>query len=100
MKMLLIVYNKILEPDIHRILERGDIHSYTETPKVFGAGEAGKLEDSRHRPGYNGCIFAAVPDQRTTAVAAAFHEFSEAQKREYGRDLGLRVFVIPCEQLV
>lgn len=100
MKMMVIIYHKTLEVNVQHILEEHGVTSYTENPRVLGAGEAGKVEDTRHRPGYNGCIFAAMAEDKIEPVSRSLHDLAETYKGEYGRPAGLRAFALPCEQTV
>lgn len=99
MKMLVVVYGKMLEEGILKLLEENEVKAYSEVPRVFGSGEAGRVEDSRHYPGMNASIFVALPEEKIAALSAAFREFLKL-KHDHGRPVPLRVFSIPCEQLV
>lgn len=100
MQMMVIVFNKLLEESVLQILEKQEVHAFTETPRVLGAGEAGRLEDSRHRPGYNVCIFAVLAPDQVSRLTQALKDFGDFYQREYGRVAGLRAFTLPCEQAV
>ena len=100
MQMMVIIYHKLLEEIVQRVLEEHGVTSYTEDPKVLGAGEAGKVDDTRHHPGYNGCIFAAMSEDRVQPVSRALQDLAEKYKHEFGRPAGLRAFTLACEQTV
>ena len=100
MRMLILVYNHLLDEQIRQVLSDNDVKGYSEVPRVFGAGETGMVADSRHAPGYNCCLFAAVPEERIEPLNREFHRLADQFAREYGRPMQLRIFSTPCEQLL
>lgn len=100
MKMLVITYNHLLDEQIKKLLQDNHTKGYSEIPRVYGSGEVGVVEDSRHAPGYNSCIFAAIPDEQVPSLLAAMVELKEEHQRQYKRPIQLHAFSYPCEQLL
>lgn len=100
MKMLIVVYRDFMSDEIHNTLQQLDIKTYSEVPKVFGIGELGRADDSRHGPGHNACLFAALPDDQADQVVETFKQFTNEKQREYGRPIALRAFITPCVQVI
>ena len=100
MKMFLVVYRYYLEDQVRKLLSDMDVRAFSEAPKVLGVGEAGKVADSHTFPGYNSCIFAALPDEEVEHLVEGFRDFSEAYQEEHGKPAPLRAFVMPCDQVV
>jgi hypothetical protein len=100
MKMLVIIYNHLLDEQIKKALADNKMKGYSEIPRVFGSGEVGTVEDSRHAPGYNSCIFAAMPDERVQSLLVSLGGLVEEHKKQSNRPMQLHVFSIPCEKLI
>lgn len=100
MKMLIVIYNVLLDEQVKKILHEKGVRGYSEIPRVYGAGEAGAVEDSRHLPGYNASIFAALGDEQIGPVVESLREFSEEHHTQYHRPMPLRAFVTPCDQVL
>jgi hypothetical protein len=99
-KMLLVIYRFYMEERIHELLTRLEIQAFSETTKLLGAGVDGKVADSYIWPGYNASIFTVVPDADVPRLSEGFRQFVRDHEDEYGSHAPLRVFVLPCEQLI
>ena len=76
------------------------VKAYSERPKVLGTGQMGAMEDTRHSPGYNCCIFAALPDEQAESAVARLQRFADEFEQQFDRPTQLRVFVVPCRQVI
>ena len=59
MKMLMIVCPEPRQEEVRALIARHDVHSYSEIPRVLGAGKTGKhrrlrRQEGRTRPGAEG----------------------------------------------
>jgi hypothetical protein len=101
MKMLLIVFRESLEEEIHAVLNTHHVKTFTELHKVGGVGETGAAFHSFTWPGVNGLILTALEDDEAEHVAEGFREFREERSHsQHGSKIPLRVFVLPCAQVV
>jgi hypothetical protein len=101
MTMLLVISRQSLGEDLRELLHGLDVKAFTEAPRVFGMGEAGKAEDSYEWPGFNSLILAAMENEQAAQVIGKLKEFRDGlAKRQKGASIPMRVFVLPCEQAV
>ena len=101
MKMLLVIFRESLDEDIRQLLQRLNMKAFTEAPKVFGIGEAGRAADTIDRPGFNSLIISALETDQAERIIAGLKIFRDEQSRNQGgAKIPLRVFVLPCEQVV
>jgi hypothetical protein len=99
MKMLLVVFRQSLEEDVLTLLSDLNVQAFTESPKVFGVGEAGSAFSSIDWPGHNCMIFSALPDEQAEVVVRRLRSFcDELSQRQHGAKIPLRIFLFPCEQ--
>ncbi len=96
MKMLLLVYRHYLETDVQALLRKLDVKGFTESPRIYGAGETGTADGSLMNPSYNSMIFTVMPDDQIDRVVAAFKELVKNHKEGSGRPAPLRAFILPC----
>jgi hypothetical protein len=90
-----------MDEDIRQLLQNLDVKAFTEAPKVFGIGEAGKADSSFEWPGFNSMILAAMEDDQAAQVIEALRAFRDRlSKRQTGAKIPMRVFVLPCERAV
>lgn len=101
MKMLLIIFRQSLDTEIAELLQSLKLQAFTEAPKVLGVGEAGRAADTFQQPGFNSLILSAVEDIQADAVIERLTAFrDELSRNQHGAQIPLRVFVLPCEQVL
>ena len=101
MKMLLIVFRESLEEEIHALLHTHHVNAFTELHKVAGAGATGTAFHSFMGPGGNGMILTALPDDHAERVVEGFKVFRDERRHEqHGINIPLRMFVLPCVQMI
>jgi len=101
MKMLLIVFRESLEEEIHGLLQEHHVKAFTELHKVGGTGETGAAFHSFSWPGVNSMILTALSDDEAKRLVEGFKMFRDQRaQQQHGAKIPLRVFVLPCEQLV
>ena len=96
MKMLLIICPQAREGDIRALIERHNVHAFTQIPEVLGEGEKGPVLGTRAWPGHQSLLFTVVPADRLPALVA---DLRECVKRLYP-DEGVRALVLPVEQVI
>lgn len=101
MKMLLVIFRASLDADIRQLLQDLNLNAFTEAPKVLGIGEAGQAADTLQQPGFNSLILSALEDDQAGNVIARLKIFrADLSRNQHGAKVPLRVFVLPCEQVV
>lgn len=99
--MIMVIFRRSLDEDIRRLLQDLNINAFTEAPKVFGIGEAGQAFGSLTWPGHNSMILAAMEDEQAERVIGGLRAFRDRMNRQQGgAKIPLRVFVMPCRQVV
>lgn len=101
MKMLLLVFRDSLSQEIRQLLNDLDVKAFTEAPKVLGTGEAGAAFDSFDWPGTNSMILSAIEEHQEKRIVEGLKRFrDQLAEQQHGAKIPLRVFVLPCEQMV
>jgi hypothetical protein len=98
--MMMVIFRQSLEEDILGLFKELRVQAFTESPKVFGVGEAGHAFASFDWPGHNCMIFSALPDEQAEQVAVALKAFRDHLEQRQGARIPIRVFLLPCEQVV
>ena len=99
MKMLILVFRSTLNKEIFRLLDGLKLPDYTETAEVYGAGSMGRVFDSHAWPGYNSMVISAVDEGDARKVAGAMKGLS-VRLTAQGEKVPLRLFAVPCEQIL
>lgn len=101
MKMLMIVFRESLEEDILKRLKELGVKAFTELPSVIGAGEAGAAFHSYTSPGTVSIVLTALAEDHAEQVIKGLRAYrDQLTQRQHGAYIPLRVFVLPCEQVV
>jgi hypothetical protein len=101
MKMLLIVFRESLEPEILALLKELGVRAFTELPSVVGTGEAGAAFQSFASLGSNSMVLTALADDHAAQVIQGLHAYRDKlTEQQHGAYIPLRVFALPCEQVV
>lgn len=101
MNMLLVIFRESLDEDIRQLLRGLDLKAFTEAPKVLGTGEAGRAADTLQQPGFNSLILSAMEDDQAAAIIARLKILrDDLSRNQHGAKIPLRVFVLPCEQVL
>lgn len=100
MKMIIIVYRESLEEEMHGLLQEHGVNAFTELHKVGGVGETGAAFHSFTWPGVNSMILTALPEEKAEQVAEGLRVFHDRRIQEHKVQIPLRVFVLPCVQVV
>jgi hypothetical protein len=96
MKMLLIICPEGRQREIRDRIWGHDIHAYTELKDVTGEGLKGKKLGSRVWPDTSIIVFTVIPNEKVDGLVSDLRRFSE----DLFPDEGMRVFVMPAEQVV
>lgn len=97
-RMLMVVYRDQYEERLQELCAGQGITSYSEVPRVFGSGQAGRAEDSHVWPEVNRILVTVPEDKRFDAFLAALRSFRDEEVQRRGEPVGIKAFVIPCEE--
>ncbi|HEX9742763.1 MAG TPA: hypothetical protein VGA17_08245 [Nitrospiraceae bacterium] len=101
MKMLMIVFRQSLEEDIMKLLRELEVKAFTELPSAVGSGKAGAAYQSFASPGANSIVYTALAEDQTERVVKGLRDFRDRLSlQQHGAAIPLRVFTLPCEQVV
>jgi hypothetical protein len=101
MKMMIVVFRSSLEEEMLHLLKGLDVKALTEAPKVFGMGEAGTAFSSFAWPGFNSLILAALEEEQIRRVITGLQAFRDHRlAQQHGKKVPIRVFLLPCEQVI
>jgi hypothetical protein len=101
MKMVVLTFRRSLNDEVRSLLEKLDIHAYTEIPKVHGIGEAGPAFGSFAFPGENTMILLALPKERACCMIEAFATLRDRlTKQQHDAKIPMKLFVLPCEEII
>jgi hypothetical protein len=101
MKIVLIICRESLEEDILVLLNEHSVKGYTKIEGVSGSGETGIAGESFFSPGANTIILTALNDDHCRCVVTELKTFqSKLAEQQHGAKIPLRLFVLPCEQLI
>lgn len=99
MKLLVLVFRSTFNEEVLRVLDGLKLPGYTESPQVYGTGTMGRVFDSHAWPGYNSMVLSALEEKDARRTVKALEEFSRSRDKE-GEHVPIRVFAVPCEQLL
>jgi hypothetical protein len=96
MKMLMVLVPSDCLADVQEVLDRHEIHAYTEFPNVLGSGKSGRKLGTRAFPGTSSLLLAVVPEIEANRLIAAVRGYAEvAACREE-----IRMFTVPAEAVI
>ena len=96
MKMLMVICSEERQRDVRELIDRHDIHEYTELTNVLGAGETGVHLGTHTWPGKSVLIFTVLEDERVGTLVDVLKEF----KATLMPGEGIRVFSLPAESVI
>lgn len=101
MKMLMIVFRQSLEEDLMKVLKELGVKAFTEVPSVVGSGDAGTAFHAFVSPQANSIVLTALTEEQADQVIKGLQAYRDSlADRQHGAYIPLRVFALPCEQVV
>ena len=101
MRMVIVIYRHSLDQDIRRMLKSLDLKAFTESPKLLGVGETTHACGASAWPGHNAIILSAMEDDQAERVIGVLREFRDHMVQlQGGAKIPMRVFTLPCQQVV
>ncbi len=96
MKMLMVLVPSDCLAEMQAVIEKHEIHAYTEIPNVLGTGRSGRKLGTRAHPGTTSLLVAVVKQEEADRLVAAVKDYSVcAQCCEE-----IRVFAVPAEVVI
>jgi len=96
MKMLLIVCPESRKQNVRELVEKHDVHAYSEIGRVTGEGLTGKKFGDKVWPGESVILFTVIPDAKRDELLAALRQCEESLYPEEG----MAAFVLPVEEVL
>ncbi len=96
MKMIMVICPDARRDDIRALIEKHDVHTFSELKDVTGEGATGKRMGTRVWPGKSTLIFTVLPDDKKDELLAALKTCT----RDLYPGEGLRAFVLPVEEAI
>lgn len=96
MKMLMVLCSSASLEDAQKVIDEHEVEGYTTILDVQGSGVTGKHLGSRAWPGTSSLIFAVLEDAKVERLLSALEELA----RGCSPGEGLRMFVLPVEQMI
>ncbi|MFQ5605962.1 MAG: PG0541 family transporter-associated protein [bacterium] len=95
MKLVCIVFNSVLMPNVREHLEKCEIDKYTQWSGVTGAGETGAHLGTHVWPGTNTVLFTIVAeDEKKQALQECVKSIRDKHPGE-----GIKAFVLNVEEM-
>jgi len=97
--MILIVFHAEYEDALRDLFERLSLPGFTEVHRVFGSGEGGRRFGTHTSPGHDTMVFSVLPAQEAGRVVRAMKEFKASLGARHKRPGGIKLFVLPVEEM-
>ncbi len=101
MTMMILVFRNSLEEEMLHLLKHLDVKAFTEAPEVLGMGETEAAFSPSAARRFNSMILAALEQEQTDKVVKGLKAFrDQLAQQEQDAKIPLRVFLLPCEQVI
>ncbi|RMH07229.1 MAG: hypothetical protein D6704_05450 [Nitrospirae bacterium] len=98
-KLILFVFRRSLEETVKRLLGEMHVGGYTIMHTgVTGRGETGEVSGTFEAPGENAVLLLTLDEETSVKVCEKFKEFHNSSEARF--KVPLRLFVLPCEQIL
>ena len=95
MKLIFLIFNSPLEPEVKELLQANQVDHYTRWEKVKGVGETGPHFDDEVWPSVNVALMFSLENEKKDSVAEGVRRIREEFPQE-----GIRMLVLPLEEIV
>ncbi len=95
MKLIFLIFNGPLEPEVKDLLKQTDVAHYTRWEKVKGVGQTGPHFDDEVWPSVNVALMFSLESDKKDALALGVRQIREQFPHE-----GIRMLVLPLEEIV
>ncbi len=95
MKMVLIVYNQVMDEEVMEVLKGCAVQNYTRAANLHGKGAASGVHHGNDIwPGVNNMLYVACPDEDARTILSCVRNL----RNEFGHE-GIKAFVLPLEEM-
>jgi nitrogen regulatory protein PII len=95
MKLIFLIFNSPLEPEVRDLLKNVEVVHYTRWENVKGVGETGPHFDDEVWPAVNIALMFSLENEKKESVAEGVRKI-----REQFPDEGIRMLISPLEEIV
>jgi hypothetical protein len=95
MKLVFLIFNGPLEPEVKDLLKQTEVAHYTRWEKVKGVGQTGPHFDDEVWPSVNVALMFSLEGDKKEAMAQGVRKIREEFPQE-----GIRMLVLPLEEIV
>jgi hypothetical protein len=95
MKLIFLIFNSPLEPEVKDLLKKVEVAYYTRWERVKGVGQTGPHFDDEVWPSVNIALMFSLEDEKKDVMAQGVRKI-----REQFPDEGIRMLVLPLEEIV
>jgi len=95
MKLVFLIFNSPLEPEVKDLLNQTEVTHYTRWEKVKGVGETGPHFDDEVWPSVNIALMFSLESEKRERVAEGVRKIRQTFPEE-----GIRMLVLPLEEIV
>ena len=76
MKMIMMFVPSDCLEDVQELMDRHDIHAYTEVPHLLGSGQSGRKLGTRAFPGTSSMLLAVLRPDEADRLTAALRDYA------------------------
>jgi hypothetical protein len=95
MKLVFLIFNSPLEPEVNDLLKKAGVVHYTRWEKVKGVGETGPHFDDEVWPSVNVALMFTLEGEKKDLLAEEVRRI----RAEFPHE-GIRMLVLPLEEIV
>jgi len=95
MKLIFLIFNSPLEPEVKDLLKKAEVVHYTRWEKVKGVGQTGPHFDDEVWPSVNIALMFSLENEKKSVMAEGVRKIREQFPQE-----GIRMLILPLEEIV
>jgi len=95
MKLIFLIFNSPLEPEVKDLLKNAEVIYYTRWERVKGVGKTGPHFDDEVWPSVNIALMFSLENEKKDLMAEGVRKI-----REEFPDEGIRMLVLPLDEIV
>jgi hypothetical protein len=95
MRLLFVIIDQAIEPDVLEVFEQNGVEHWTSWTDVHGAGRTGTKRGNPIWPGLNTVVLVALEQQNVEPLVQSLH----AMRDKFPLTPGMRIFSVGMEQL-
>ena len=99
-KLLLLTFRQSLEHDLGNLLHELGVKNYTLISGIKGKGQTGTATGSFSSPGLNSMLLVVLEEEQTPPIFEKLKAFHNRLVTQQPSKIPLRMFVLPCDQII